>query len=68
MAATEIKAILKRIDTATNNIAEDIRGLKDAVKPGMTDAEVLDVQTLAEASATKLEGIAASTDDPVPAA
>lgn len=66
MASAEIKAILKRIDDATNNIAADIRGLKDGVKVGMSEAEVADVQALAEASAQRLEGIAADTADPVP--
>lgn len=66
MAAADVKAVLNRIDVATNNIAEDVRRLKDGVKPGMTEAEVAEVQAQGDAIATKLEGIAASTEDPVP--
>lgn len=66
MATAELKAVLARIDTATNNIAEDIRVLKEKILTGMTAAQVAEVQAEAEAVAVKLEGIAASTDDPVP--
>lgn len=59
--------ILGRIDTATTNIAEDIRGLKDQVAnqglPADVEARVL--STL-EAKAAQLESIAADTENPVP--
>jgi len=67
MAAADVKAVLKRIDTATDNIAADIKRLKDVIKPGMTDQEVADVQEEAERIAGKLEGIAADPDNPDPA-
>jgi len=63
MAVTEMKAALAKIDAATNNIALDLKGLKDAIKPGMSDAEVAEVQGLLDAAAGKLEGIAAETPD-----
>lgn len=66
MASAETKAILERIDVATDNIAVDVRTLTAKVGTGMTEAEVAEVNTLAEAVATKLETIAADTDDPVP--
>ncbi len=66
MALADLKATLAKIDTATDNIAADITALKAAIKPGMTDAEVAEVQASLDASAARLESIAASTDDPVP--
>jgi len=64
MLSEETKGILGRIDTATNNIAEDIRGLKEKIDAGASDEEV---KAALEQVAVRLEGIAASTDDPVPA-
>lgn len=58
-----IQASLTRIDTATNNIAEDIRGLKTKLEEGGATEEVL---AGLESAAATLEGIAASTEDPVP--
>ncbi len=52
---------LDRINTATNNIAEDIRTLK--VSAGMTQAEADAVNERLEATATALEGIAAETPE-----
>lgn len=63
MASAEMKAALAKIDAATNNIAADIAKLKDAIKPGMTQAEVDEIQGLLDATVTKLEGVAASTPD-----
>jgi hypothetical protein len=68
MASAELKAALKKIDTATDNIAADIQRLKDKIVPGMTEAEVAEVQVLADAVVAKLEGIAADPDNPDPAA
>jgi ribosome-associated translation inhibitor RaiA len=68
MASAELKAVLARVDTATDNIAADIRRLKDKIGTGMTDDEVAEVQGLAEAVASKLEGIAADPDNPDPSA
>jgi uncharacterized coiled-coil DUF342 family protein len=66
MASEELKAVLARIDAATNNIAEDIRRIKEQIGTGMTSAEVAEVQAEAEALAVKLEALAADTEDPIP--
>ncbi len=66
MAAADLKAALTKIDVATDNIAADLVRLKALIVPGITDAEVAEIQALLDASVAKLEGIAASTDDPVP--
>ena len=68
MASAELKAALKKIDQATDNIAADIVRLKDKIVPGMTEADVAEVQALADALVTKLEGLAADPDNPDPAA
>jgi hypothetical protein len=68
MAAADVKAILKRMNDATNNIAEDVRRLKENSKPGMTEQEAADVQAEAEGIAARLETIAADPDNPDPAA
>jgi len=60
----ELKDILSRVDTATNNIADDIRRLSAQIGTGLTDAQVADLQALMEASAVKLEGVAAVTPEP----
>lgn len=68
MASAELKAALKKIDTATDNIAADLVRLKERIGTGMTDAEVADVQAEADRLATKLEGIAADPENPDAAA
>lgn len=68
MATAELKAALAKIDTATDNIAADIQRLKGQIGTGMSDADVAAVQAEADRIASKLEGIAADSDDPVPAA
>ncbi len=59
--ADDANVKLDRINTATNNIAEDIRGLK--VQAGMTQAEADAVNLRLESTATALEAIAAETPD-----
>lgn len=59
----ELNAKLDRIDTATNNIAADLRALKDQIGTGMSDADVEAVNTRLESTAVALEGIAAETPD-----
>lgn len=66
MASQEVKASLARIDTATNNIAADIKRLKDRVAPGMSDQEVAEIQTEADRIAARLEGIASDPENPDP--
>lgn len=55
---------LNRIDEATNNIAADLRGLKDVIAgsglPGNVEDEVL---ARLESAASKLEEVAADTPD-----
>lgn len=60
---TDLKAILSRIDTATDNIAADIRALAAKIGTGLTDAEVSELQTDMEAAAVKLDATAAETPD-----
>jgi len=66
MATAEVKAALGRIDATTNNIAADVKRLKDKVGTGMSEAEVAEVQADAERIATRLEGIANDPDNPDP--
>ena len=63
MAAADLKAAIARLETAAANIAEDIKRLKLQVVPGMTEAEVAEVQTLIDAAVAKIEGLAAETPD-----
>jgi len=68
MALADMTATLAKIDAATDNIAADIKGLKALIVPGMSQADVDTVQTKLDATAARLEGIAADTADPVPGA
>ena len=63
--ADDANAALDRINTATNNIAADIRGLK--VEPGMTQAEADAVNARLSGVADTLEALAAETPDAPPA-
>lgn len=56
--------VLSRIDEATNNIADDLRSLKDVIEGSGLPAAIED-QVLAklEAAAQKLEEVASSTPD-----
>lgn len=58
-----MKAALASIDTATNNIAEDIERIKSQIGTGMSQADVDAVQAVLDSTVTKLEAIAASTPD-----
>jgi type IV pilus biogenesis protein CpaD/CtpE len=62
----DFRDILVRIDAATNDIAEDIRRLKDQIGVGMTPEQELEVKNQLESAAVRLEGIAADTENPVP--
>jgi hypothetical protein len=58
---------LTRIDTATTEIAADIQRLLDKIAAGgLTDAEEATVLDQIGALATRLEGIGASVENPVP--
>ena|SRR5258707_10141398 len=62
-----MKAKLDEIDTATNNIAADIRTLQGQIGTGMSQADVDAVQARLDSTATALEAIAAETPDAPPA-
>ena len=59
MASAETLAILKRMDVATTNIADDVRRLT-------ANSDNPAVKAEAERIAQRLEGLAADTADPVP--
>ena len=60
----QFKEVITRIDEATNNIAADLRALKDVILNSGLSAEVEDaVLAQLEEAATKLEAVAASTED-----
>lgn len=60
----QFAAVLGRIDTATNGVADELKALKDTVKGfGLTAEQEDAILTQLEASASKLEGIG-KTDDP----
>jgi hypothetical protein len=63
----EFQDILGRIDTATDNIAEDLRRLANTIGTGMTQAEEDSVKAALEAAAVKLEAVASTNPETVPA-
>lgn len=65
-ASQEIRDAMGRIDAATNTIATRLQTLADQIKAGMTPAEVQEVVTGLQAEATKLEGLGANPENPVP--
>lgn len=68
MATLEaFETALSRIDTATTNIAEQLRELKEQVTNAGLSAEV-EAQVLSrlETAATQLEAVGASVENPVP--
>lgn len=59
--------VLDRIDTATTEVAIEIRDLRDQLTAGgLTPAQEADVLARLGAAADRLEGIATDPDDPVP--
>lgn len=64
MASDQIAAGIARIMAALANIAADIRRLKDAVQPGMTDEQVAAAQALIDSTADRAEAMAAENPDP----
>lgn len=62
----ELTDALQKIDTDTNNLATVVKGLRDQISTGMTPADVSAVQTKLGEVATRLEGIAADPNVPVP--
>jgi cell division septum initiation protein DivIVA len=69
MAATieQFESALNRIDTATTNIAQQLRDLKDQIANQGLPAELeTQVLTRLETSATQLEAVGTSVENPVP--
>lgn len=62
-AVDDLKAILARIDTATTNIAADLKAIKDKIGTGMSDADVAEVQAGLEAAAARLEALDAENPE-----
>jgi len=65
-AVDDLKAILTRIATATDNIAADITAIKNKIQPGMTEAEVAEVTAGLEAAAEKIESLDAENPEGQP--
>jgi DNA repair ATPase RecN len=69
MAATieQFVSALDRIDTATTNIAQQLRDLKDQIANQGLPADLEDqVLSRLETSATQLEAVGTSVENPVP--
>lgn len=63
----EFNAVLGRIDTATNEIAADISGLRDQIAGlGLPSTVEADILAQLDAAASRLEGIGADNANPVP--
>jgi hypothetical protein len=63
----QFQAALDRIDAATTDIANDLTLLKEQITNAGLSAEVeAEVIAKLETAATKLEGIGASVENPVP--
>jgi hypothetical protein len=63
----QFEAALNRIDTATTNIAQQLRDLKDQIANGGLSAEVeATVLGRLETAATQLEAVGQSVENPVP--
>jgi hypothetical protein len=58
-----ILAAFTRIQDGLTNVADDIRRIKDAIQPGMSQADVDEISAQAEALASKVETIAAETPE-----
>lgn len=67
MALSDLKTTVARIGTGLDNIAADIRSLKDQINPGgLTAAEVASLQSDLETLAARTESVAAETPDVPP--
>lgn len=63
----QFQTALTRIDTATTAIAQQLRDLRDQIAGGGLSAEVeAQVLTQLETSATQLEAVGQSVENPVP--
>jgi ABC-type transporter Mla subunit MlaD len=66
--ATDLQAKFDRMTAALANLADDVRRLTEAIKPGMTQAEVDAAVAQAETLASGLETLAAQTPEVPPSA
>lgn len=66
MAKAELLALAATFDEITNNIAGDILRLKAKIVPGMSDADVAEVQAAFEGVASRLQAVANDPDNPDP--
>jgi hypothetical protein len=57
---------LNKLNTETNEISEYVKGLKDKISTSMTAEEVASVTAGLDAVSTRLDGLAANPDNPVP--
>jgi len=64
--AQDLEALRAALDDATNKVAAEIATLKGQVKNSMTDAEVTALKAGLQASADRLNGLAADPMNPVP--
>lgn len=62
----ELIDALAKINTETDNLAVVVTALRDAIKTSMTQADVDSVKTSLSDVATRLSGIAADPNAPVP--
>jgi len=58
-----ILAAFTRIQDGLTNVADDIRRIKDGIKPGMSQEDVDEISAQAEALASRVETIAAETPE-----
>ena len=66
-ALEDFEAVLGRIDTATNDVAADLRKLRDDLaNAGLSVEQEAAVLGKLDAAATALEAVAADPADPVP--
>jgi len=62
----ELTDALNKIDADTDALAAVVKGLRDKITTTMTQADVDAVKTKLDQVATRLEGIAADPNQPVP--
>lgn len=62
----EFNAVIKRIDEATNAIADEIKALKDQISGGLSADEAGPILATLDSLAGKLETIGHDPNNPVP--
>ena len=66
--ADDLLALNTRLNTATNEIASDLKALRDSLKGGLSAAEADKAIADLTPSIERLEGLGADPADPVPTA